>query len=435
MQPVQHPSFREALVFWLKLGCISFGGPAGQIAIMHEFLVEKKRWISPSRFLHALNYCMLLPGPEAQQLATYTGWLLHGVRGGLAAGILFILPSVFILLGLSIAYAEFGSVAWVAALFYGLKPAVVTIIALALYRIGRASLRGFVPVGLAVGSFLALAVFGIPFPYIILGVLGFGLLMRFIAPEYASRENLVRQVAEEDTYLLNSVVVQRETHTDWPRLFTAVGIAVFLWLLPFLLLTIWAPDVDFWQTLISFFTRAAFVTFGGAYAVLPYIAQVSVERFGWLTRLQMIDGLALGETTPGPLVMVLAFVGFMGGYNHFGGSIAYGSLGLLITTYYTFLPCFLFVFAGAPFIERTYGEGKLHSVLRFVTAAVVGVMANLALYFGKVVLFPGGLSVAGIDWFAVVWVGISVVALYRFQVRMPLWIAVSAVAGLLYSRL
>lgn len=435
MQPVRHPSFREALVFWLKLGCISFGGPAGQIAIMHEFLVEKKRWISPSRFLHALNYCMLLPGPEAQQLATYTGWLLHGVRGGLAAGILFILPSVFILLALSIAYAEFGSVVWVAALFYGLKPAVVTIIALALYRIGKTSLRGFVPVSLAVGSFLALAVFGIPFPYIILGALGIGLLMRFVAPEYVSRENVVRQVAEEETYLLNSVAVQRETQTDWYRLFTAIGIAVFLWLLPFLLLTAWAPDVDFWQTLISFFTRAAFVTFGGAYAVLPYVAQVSVERFGWLTRLQMIDGLALGETTPGPLVMVLAFVGFMGGYNHYSGSATYGALGLLVTTYYTFLPCFLFVFAGAPFIERTYGEGKLQSVLRFITAAVVGVMANLALYFGKVVLFPGGLSVAGIDWFAVVWVGVSIIALYRFHVRMPLWIAASAVAGLLYSML
>lgn len=435
MQPVRHPSFREALVFWLKLGCISFGGPAGQIAIMHEFLVEKKRWISPSRFLHALNYCMLLPGPEAQQLATYTGWLLHGVRGGLAAGILFILPSVFILLGLSIAYAEFGSVAWVAALFYGLKPAVVTIIALALYRIGKASLRGFVPISLAVGSFLALAVFGIPFPYIILAALGFGLLMRVVAPEYVSRENAVRQVAEEETYLLNSVVVQRETQTDWYRLFVAVGIAVFLWLLPFLLLTVWAPDGGFWQTLISFFTRAAFVTFGGAYAVLPYVAQVSVERFGWLTRLQMIDGLALGETTPGPLVMVLAFVGFMGGYNHFGGSVVYGALGLLVTTYYTFLPCFLFVFAGAPFIERTYGEGKLQSVLRFITAAVVGVMANLALYFGRVILFPGGVSVAGIDWFAVVWIGVSIVALYRFHVRMPLWIAASAVAGLLYSML
>lgn len=433
MQPVRHPSFREALVFWLKLGCISFGGPAGQIAIMHEFLVEKKRWISPTRFLHALNYCMLLPGPEAQQLATYTGWLLHGVRGGLAAGILFILPSVFILLALSIAYAEFGSVAWVAALFYGLKPAVVTIIALALYRIGKASLRGFVPISLAGCSFLALAVFGIPFPYIILAALGFGLLMRFVAPEYVSRESVVQQVAEEETYLLNSVTVQRETQTDWYRLLAAVGIAVFLWLLPFLLLTVWAPDADFWQTLISFFTRAAFVTFGGAYAVLPYVAQVSVERFGWLTRLQMIDGLALGETTPGPLVMVLAFVGFMGGYNHFGGSVTYGALGLLVTTYYTFLPCFLLVFAGAPFIERTYGEGKLQSVLRFITAAVVGVMANLALYFGKVVLFPGGLSVAGVDWFAVVWIGVSIVALYRFNVRMPLWIAASAVAGLLYS--
>lgn len=429
MQPAEYPSFREALAFWLKLGCISFGGPAGQIAIMHEFLVEKKRWISPSRFLHALNYCMVLPGPEAQQLATYTGWLLHGVRGGLAAGILFILPSVFVLLGLSFVYAGFGSVSWVASLFHGLKPAVTAIVVLALYRIARTSLNGVVPVGLAAAAFVAL-VSGVPFPYIILGALAFGLLMRYVAPGYARTPTTVRETEQEEAYLLNSTTIRQEP-TDWYRLLSATGLAGFLWLLPFFLLTMWAPQAEFWQTLVSFFTRAAFVTFGGAYAVLPYVAQVSVERFGWLTRLQMIDGLALGETTPGPLVMVLAFVGFMSGYNHFDGSLWYGSLGLLVTTYYTFLPCFLFVLAGAPFIERTRGEEKFRSVLRFVTAAVVGVMLNLALYFGRAVVFPGGLSPAGVDWFGALWILVSVVALHRFKVHMILWIGVSAVAGLI----
>lgn len=425
---VSFPSFREAFLFWLKLGFISFGGPAGQIAVMHEFLVEQKRWISPSKFLHALNYCMLLPGPEAQQLATYVGWLLHGVRGGLAAGILFILPSVFILLGLSIAYAEYGAIQWVAALFGGLKPAVVAIVLLALYRIAKKSLLGAVPIAVALAGFLALAVWHVPFPYIVLGALVAGIAYRMLVP---GRENKSEAdiVQGEEEYLINSASLT-VGKLSWRKLLTAVVIAVVLWFIPFLLLTLAAPDGDFWKTLISFFTRAALVTFGGAYAVLPYVAQVSVERFGWLSRLQMIDGLAMGETTPGPLVMVLAFVGFMGGYNHFGGSVGYGTLGLLTTVYYTFLPCFLFIFAGAPVIERTHGDEKAKSLLKFVAPAVVGVMLNLAVYFGGAVVFPHGLSLASANWFAAVWILLSLVALHRYKVNMILWIAISAATGL-----
>lgn len=435
MQDMRYPSFREALLFWAKLGFISFGGPAGQIAIMHEFLVEKKRWISPSRFLHALNYCMLLPGPEAQQLATYTGWLLHGVRGGIASGMLFILPSVLILLVLSALYAEYGALTWVASLFYGLKPAIVAIVLLALYRIGTTSLSGIVPIAIALGSFFALSVLHIPFPYIVAGALCAGALVRWLAPEYGRRTATARDTADQaGEYLLDSNTTYPH-RIQWKLVVVPLVLGVVLWCIPAVLLSLFAPHPDFWQSLVVFFTKAAFVTFGGAYAVLPYVAQVSVERLGWLTRLQMIDGLALGETTPGPLVMVLAFVGFMSGYNHFGGSVPYGALGLLLTTYYTFLPCFLFIFIGAPLIERTRGEEKLASVLQFVTAAIVGVILNLAVYFGKAVVFPAGFSLSAVDWWSAVWIVISVVALHRLRLNTMLWIAVSAVAGLVWNLL
>lgn len=423
-----YPSFREAFFFWLKLGFISFGGPAGQIAVMHEFLVERKRWISPSKFLHALNYCMLLPGPEAQQLATYIGWLLHGVRGGLVAGIFFILPSVFILLGMSIAYAEYGTVPWVAALFTGLKPAVVAIVLLALYRIAKRSLSGVLSVAIALAGFLAL-VLHVPFPYVILGAVLAGAIVHVARP-HDRKEAGLQESSEEAGYVVNSTLQSARTQSIWKNLLIVVCTAAVLWCIPFFMLLLAAPNRDFWQTLVWFFTRAAFITFGGAYAVLPYVAQVSVERFGWLSRLQMIDGLAMGETTPGPLVMVLAFVGFMGGYNHFGGSVGYGALGLLTTVYYTFLPCFLFIFAGAPVIERTHSEGTVQSILRFVTPAVVGVMLSLAVYLGTAVIFPRGVSSAGINWFAVVWIALSVYTLHRFRVNMILWIAISAAAGL-----
>ncbi|MFB9864118.1 chromate efflux transporter [Rufibacter immobilis] len=429
----EKPSFKEAFLFWLKLGFISFGGPAGQIAIMHTFIVEQKRWVSDSRFLHALNYCMLLPGPEAQQLATYLGWLMHGVRGGLVAGIFFVLPSVFILLGLSVVYVSFGTVPWVAALFYGLKPAVVAIVALALFKIAGKSLKTWLHYVLVAMSFLCLFVFKVPFPLIILGAVGVALVLRKALPDlFQEKETTKKQADDEQSYFLNAQSEVVGEGVSLGRSLFRFGITLALWALPLALFHLFTHQFPFWSNLIGFFTKAALVTFGGAYAVLPYAAQVTVEQFHWLSKYQMIDGLALGETTPGPLIMVLAFVGFMAGFNHYGGSLAMGALGLFTTTFYTFLPCFFFILAGAPFIERTRGNVAVQSVLGMVTAAVVGVVLNLTVYFGAVVLFPGGVSWARMDGFALLWILISLLAMYRFKVGMILWIMLSALAGLLH---
>ncbi|WP_114777452.1 chromate efflux transporter [Botryobacter ruber] len=429
-RPVK-PGFREALLFWLKLGFISFGGPAGQIAIMHTFLVDQKKWISDSKFLHALNYCMLLPGPEAQQLATYMGWLLHGVRGGLAAGILFVLPSVFILLGLSMLYVTYGTIPWVAALFYGLKPAVVAIVALALLKIGKKSLHSPFHYAVALLSFVAIFFLNIPFPYIILGAMAVAFVVRKLHPSLLQEgKDGVRSAADEQNYYINASSKVAESQLG-PKQLLVRGISVLLlWLMPFVLFYSLSRHFAFWKTLSLFFTKAALVTFGGAYAVLPYVAQVSVEKLHWLTELQMIDGLALGETTPGPLVMVLVFVGFMAGYSTYGGSLLMGALGLLTTTFFTFLPCFLFILAGGPLIERTHGNVKVKAMLGVVTAAVVGVILNLTVYFGRAVVFPESFRFP--DLFALTWIIISVVALYRFKIGMIPWIGVSALAGLLY---
>lgn len=443
------PSFREAFMFWLKLGFISFGGPAGQIAIMHEFLVEKKRWISESRFLHALNYCMLLPGPEAQQLAIYTGWLLHGTRGGLAAGILFVLPSVFILLGLSIAYALYGTIPWVSAMFNGLKPAVVAIVIVALIKISKKSLNGWLPVLLAILSFVAIFFFDVPFPLIILSVIVIALALRWLAPSLLRADAHEKKIAKDDHhYFITGSTHLPHTRFNPRRLSLQVISSLVLWVLPLVMVILFATNTAFWKSIVFFFTKAALVTFGGAYAVLPYVAQVSVEEYHWLNELQMIDGLALGETTPGPLIMVLAFVGFMAGFNHYGGSVLHGTAGLLITVYYTFLPCFLFIFAGAPLIERTQQNKGVKQVMNLITAAVVGVILNLTIYFGMAVvlsrslLFPDlSLSFATsvipgyhldiyYDPFAIFWIIVSFFALYRFKMNMLLWLGISAVAGL-----
>jgi chromate transporter len=430
---VTKPSFREAFFFWLKLGFISFGGPAGQIGIMHAFIVDQKKWVSDAKFLHALNYCMLLPGPEAQQLATYLGWLLHGLRGGLAAGILFVLPSVFILLALSMAYVTFGTIPWVAALFDGLKPAVVAIVLLALLKIGQKALLTPFHYLMAGASFVGIFFFNIPFPLLILGALLIAFIGQRVFPAFfAAKKETAQTRADEAQYYLNAHSVVAGTGFRAGRLLRQVGVALALWALPFGLFYFLTQDFPFWQTLSLFFTKAALVTFGGAYAVLPYVAQVSVEKLGWLSPLEMIDGLALGETTPGPLIMVLVFVGFMAGYNHFGGSLLMGSLGLFATTFFTFLPCFLFILAGAPIIERTQGNARVKAVLGVVTAAVVGVVLNLTVYFGRAVLFPEGVSLAQVDLFSLVWVVVSFVAMYRFKIGMIAWIGVSAGAGLLY---
>lgn len=428
------PTFKEALKFWTKLGFISFGGPAGQIAIMHEYLVDKKKWISDSRFLHALNYCMILPGPEAQQLATYIGWLLHGTWGGLAAGILFVLPSMFILLGLSLIYVSFGNIPWIYAMFSGLKPAVIAIVILALIKIGKKSLLSPFHYFVAFAAFVCIFFFNVPFPLIILGAIILAALSRQIFPVFfkASSNSASKKEIDESEYYINKNTVVENVGFNPIRFWKQVLTGVLLWTIPIIAFYFLTADFEFWKKLSVFFTQAAFVTFGGAYAVLPYVAQVSVEKFNWLTNLQMIDGLALGETTPGPLIMVLVFVGFMAGHNHFGNSLAMGTVGLVTTTFYTFLPCFLFIFAGAPIIERTQENNKVKEILSLVTAAVVGVVLNLTIYLGKAVIFPKELSLAGLDHITLGWTIVSFIAMYRLKIGMITWIGVSAVFGLVY---
>jgi chromate transporter len=430
----EKPTFKEALKFWTKLGFISFGGPAGQISIMHEFLVEKKKWISDSKFLHALNYCMLLPGPEAQQLATYIGWMLHGTIGGLAAGILFVLPSMIILLGLSMLYVSFGNIPWIYAAFSGLKPAVIAIVVLALIKISKRSLLSPYHYFVALLAFICIYFFNIPFPLIILGAILFAALIRKLFPDVFSKKELSsgKNVNDESEYFINKNTVIENSGFNLLRLVKQIFTGIILWTLPFIFFYLFTSDFAFWKKLSLFFTQAAFVTFGGAYAVLPYVAQVSVEKFNWLTQLQMIDGLALGETTPGPLIMILAFVGFMAGYNHFGNSLLFGTMGLITTTFYTFLPCFLFIFAGGPLIERTQENKKVKEILALVTAAVVGVVLNLTLYLGRAILFPKELTLHGLDYISLGWIILSWVAMSRFKMGMIPWIGVSAIFGLVY---
>ncbi len=427
------PPFRDFFLFWLKLGWISFGGPAGQIAIMHEFLVEKKRWISDKKFLHALNYCMLLPGPEAQQLATYIGWLFYGTIGGLTAGILFILPSVFILLGLSIIYVQFGHIPWITALFEGLKPAVIAIIVLALIKIGKRSLQTNIHYLLALASFVAIFFLHIPFPLIILTAICIAFVLQYFNVKFMQTKASGSVTTDtEEGYLLTTATEIPHTGFDKRRFTYQLLTFALLWIIPLLLFNSFSQDTgdQFWNKLIPFFTKAAFVTFGGAYAVLPYVAQVSVEKFQWLTQLQMVDGLALGETTPGPLIMVLAFVGFMAGYGNFGQSILFGTLGLLVTTYYTFLPCFLFIFAGAPIIEKTQNNQRVKAILTIVTAVVVGVILNLAVYFSEAVLFRGAPTLQSLYYPNLLWIIVSFFAMYRFKIKMIPWIGISAAYGL-----
>jgi len=431
---MEKPAFKEALKFWVKLGFISFGGPAGQIAIMHEYLVDKKKWISDSKFLHALNYCMILPGPEAQQLATYIGWLLHGTWGGLAAGIFFVLPSLFILLGLSVIYVSFGNIPWIYAMFSGLKPAVIAIVILALIKIGKKSLVSPFHFFVAFAAFVCIFFFNVSFPLIILGAIILATVSQQAFPAFfkTSNNSAGKIGIDESEFYININTVAENVGFN-PALFCKqVLTGILLWSIPVISFYFLTSDFEFWKKLSVFFTKAAFVTFGGAYAVLPYVAQVSVEKFNWLTNLQMIDGLALGETTPGPLIMVLAFVGFMAGYNHFGSSLAMGTLGLITTTFYTFLPCFLFIFAGAPIIERTQENKKVKEILSIVTAAVVGVVLNLTIYLGKAVIFPKEFSLSGLDYIMLAWTLISFVAMYRFKIGMIPLIAISAIFGLVY---
>lgn len=413
-------SFWQALLFWLKLGFISFGGPAGQIAIMHQELVERRRWISERRFLHALNYCMLLPGPEAQQLATYIGWLLHRTWGGIVAGVLFVLPSLLILIVLSWLYIAFGDVPLVAGIFYGIKPAVTAIVLQAAHRIGSRALKNNWLWAIAGASFVAIFALNLPFPLIVLGAS----LIGYLGGRYAPAKFSVGggHAAADKSY--GPALIDDDTPPPaharfrWSRLVLILLVGAALWLLPMGLLTaLFGWDGSLTQ-MGWFFTKAALFTIGGAYAVLPYVYQGAVGHYGWLTPTQMIDGLALGETTPGPLIMVVAFVGFVGAYVQpvFGGDSAFvsGALAACLVTWFTFLPSFLFILAGGPLVESTHGELKFTAPLTGITAAVVGVILNLALFFGYHVLWPQGFS-GSFDWpSALIALG-AAVALLRFK--------------------
>jgi chromate transporter len=432
------PSFAQALVFWLKLGFISFGGPAGQIAVMHQELVERRRWISERRFLHALNYCMLLPGPEAQQLATYIGWLLHRTWGGVVAGGLFVLPSLFILIALSRVYLTFGNVPAVAGLLYGIKPAVTAIVLFAAYRIGSRALRNAVLWSIAALAFIAIFAFRLPFPYIVLGAGIIGVVGGRVAPDRfrtggghkGDGKGYGPAVIDDDT--------PTPTHARFTVRHTAplIVVGLVLAVVPLAALA-W---MDGWTATLTqmgwFFTKAALLTFGGAYAVLPYVYQGAVETYGWLTPEQMIDGLALGETTPGPLIMVVAFVGFVGSWMHealgHGNAFAAGAAGATIATYFTFLPSFLFILIGGPLVEATHGDLKFTAPLTAITAAVVGVILNLAVFFAYHVFWPSGIG-GRFDWLSLLIGLAALIALFRFKIGVIPVIGACALAGLVTS--
>jgi chromate transporter len=457
--------FGEAFRFWVKLGWISFGGPAGQISIMHRELVERRRWLSEERFLHALNYCMMLPGPEAQQLAIYIGWLMHRMPGGIVAGAFFVLPSVFILLALSYVYAAYGTTAFVSGLLAGFKPVVVAIVVEAVLKIGGRALKRRAHFVLALAAFVSIFFLQVPFPLIVLAAALVGFAgARFWPGAFVGGEKAKAKAASPaadgetagdaaaagaektvaggaaspeaaargDEALLPLAIdddAPPPAHTlpSRARNLKIISAGLLLWLAPLAALSAWLGWGGLHAAEYLFFTKAAFVTFGGAYAVLAYVTQaVTSEPFNWLTPAQAVDGLALAETTPGPLIMVLQFVGFMAGWNNPAPGLspaASGVVGALVTTYVTFLPCFLFIFLGAPYVEKVRGDLGLAGALAGVTAAVVGVILNLALVFGAAVVWPRGLTAAP-EWFALALGAAAFVALYRLKVDV-LWVVLA----------
>ena len=434
-EPPASVSFWQAFAFWLKLGFISFGGPAGQIAIMHEELVVRRRWLSEKRFLHALNYCMVLPGPEAQQLATYIGWLMHKTRGGIVAGVLFVLPSLFLLIALSWIYIAYGQVAWVAGLFYGIKPAVTAIVIQAAHRIGSRALKNNLLLAIAAASFVAIFALNVPFPLIVLAAALIGFVGGRMRPESfsaggghaASQANFGTALINDDTPTPSHAVF------SFKRLMQVLLSGFVLWALPMgYLVTQNGWDHTFTQ-MSWFFTKAALLTFGGAYAVLPYVYQGAVEQFGWITATQMIDGLALGETTPGPLIMVVAFVGFVGGYVKavLGPDSLFlaGALAAMLVTWFTFLPSFIFILAGGPFVESTHNDLKFTAPLTAITAAVVGVIVNLALFFGYHTLWPQGFT-GSLDIPSALIAVAAAVALLKFKLNVMHVIGVCGLLGI-----
>jgi len=417
---LQQPSFKAALRFWCKLGWISFGGTAAHIAIMHDELVEKKRWISNRSFLHALSHCMILPGPEAQQLAIYIGWKLHGKRGGIVAGTLFVLPSMFILLALSVVYIRFGSLPWIAAMFDGLKPVVIALVIVALQRVARRTVRGPIQGAVAVAAFAAMFFFEASLLIVMLSAIALGIALTAVRPGLLHHPGKASAEEEEESYYIghNSATAATKPIPLLRPMMKLAAVVLLVWLLPLPLFYFFAGDFHFWRGLALFFTKTAFVTIGGSYTVIPYVAKVAVLKLHWLTGLQMTDGFALAETTPGPLIIVVAFVGFLAGYNHFHGSLWMGTLGLLATTFYTFLPCFFFVFAGAPLVEKTQDNPMIGGVLELITVVVVGAILDLTLFLGKAVVFPSGVTgLKQLNVISLSGVILSLLLLHRFKLK------------------
>jgi chromate transporter len=449
--PEHHVSFRAALRVWAKIGLLSFGGPAGQIALMHKELVERHKWIDEGRFLHALNYCMLLPGPEAQQLATYIGWLLHRTRGGLAAGLLFVLPGFVAILLLSMLYAGLREIPAIEALFFGLKAAVLAVVVEAVLRIGKRALKSRLMVGVAALAFVAIFLFDVPFPLVVLGAGLFGLLGHRLWPEAFAFAKSVELTGEQQTVVDRMAAAGELEHTkpSRARALRILAVCLLLWVTPVLGLALALGVDSVFVTEGVFFSKAAVVTFGGAYAVLAYIAQRAVETFGWLQPGEMLDGLGLAETTPGPLIMVVQFVGFMGAFRHPGvlPPMLAGVLGSLVTVWVTFVPCFLWIFLGAPYIESLRSNRSLHAALSTITAAVVGVVLNLSVWFAVHVMFArvdearlGPLhllvpDVATIDVAAVVLASAAMLAMLRFHVSLPKTLAAAALLGMMWKLL
>ena len=442
-------SFGEAVRVWAKIGLLSFGGPAGQIALMHRELVEERKWIDEERFLHALNYCMLLPGPEAQQLATYIGWLLHKTRGGLVAGVLFVLPGSLGILALSLLYATLRELPAVAALFFGLKAAVLAVVVEAVIRIGKRALRSRALVAIAVVAFLALFAFDAPFPAVVLGAAALGFAGSRLLPAAFPAPSPQKTAAGETTVVGRMAARGELAHTR-RSLSGALRVLVVcgsLWAAPLLALAGVFGKGSVFVTVGVFFSKAAVVTFGGAYAVLAYIAQRAVSTYGWLRPGEMLDGLGLAETTPGPLILVLEFVGCLAAYRDPGAlsPIAAGVLGAALTVWVTFVPCFLWIFLGAPYIEALRGNRSLHAALSAITAAVVGVILNLSLWFGVHVLFrnvterhfgPLRLHVpdlASVDLASLVLSSLAMLAMFRLKLGLPKTLAASAALGMAYK--
>jgi chromate transporter len=441
-RPADGVSFREAFRYWLRLGFINFGGPAGQIAIMHDELVDKKRWISNARFLHALNFCMLLPGPEAQQLAIYIGWLLNGSLGGVVAGVLFVLPAFFLILFLSWSFVVHGNVEWVAAIFYGLKAAVIAIVAAAVIRVGSKALTNSIMMAIATASFIAIFFVKIPFPLVVVtaglvGLVGARLWPgRFTAPSEHS--------GGDDDVVLSNLEETRRERPSLRRSLSVLAIGLAVWWLPLLLVALVRGTDDTLTREALFFSQAALITFGGAYAVLAYINQAAVQTYGWLLPGEMVTGLGLAESTPGPLIMVTQFVGFVAAYRFPGGlsPLIAGTLGAMVTVWATFAPCFLWIFLGAPYIERLRGNAALSAALSAITAAVVGVILNLAVIFAVFALFgsveQGAFlsltfplpDLASLDLFAATVAVIAFVGLTRLKWNVLWVVAGGAVAGL-----